>query len=88
MEESAQNTTQEAPLCPLTGSQTFNYCLWGKIIVAIPALPLLSLLAASMFTHVLAQIAAAAIVCGGGVYLLEKMDELPLFARKIVPPKS
>jgi hypothetical protein len=77
---------QEAPTCPITGKD-FNYCKWAKIVVAIPALPLVAIIAASFFTSTLAKVVAAAVACGGGVYLLEKMDEMPMFAKKIVKEK-
>lgn len=39
--------------------KNFNYCFWAKLIVAIPALPLLGVLAASLVNHPYAKIAAA-----------------------------
>jgi len=42
----------------------FNYCKWAKLLVAIPALPLIAILATIPFSNPITQgVAAVAAVC-------------------------
>ncbi len=61
----------------------FNYCKWAKILVAIPAFPLIALSAASFFTttpcRVVAGLGAVVLAYALAVWL----DRVPLLMRKV-----
>ena len=65
----------------------FNYCFWAKLIVAIPALPLTAILAASFFTSLPMQIAAGAASVAFLIYAAIKIDQMPCLLRKVVERK-
>lgn len=69
------------------GRREFNYCLWAKGLVAIPALPLVAILAAWQFTAAAAQIAAAAVAVAAVICAAIWIDRLPCFLGKIVRRK-
>ncbi len=71
-----------------TGCKNFNYCFWAKLLVAIPAIPLLAVLAAAQFSHPLMQVLAAGAAAGLGVYFAVQIDRMPCFAGKVVKKKS
>ncbi len=60
----------------------FNYCFWAKLLVAIPAIPLVAFIAASLFIHPLLQILAAAVAVFGVVWAAVVIDRMPAFSRK------
>jgi hypothetical protein len=62
----------------------FNYCFWAKLIVAIPALPLTAIIAASFFTNPAMQFAAGAGAIALLIYLAIKIDQMPCLLRKVV----
>ncbi len=62
----------------------FNYCFWAKLIVAIPALPLAAIIAASFFTSPAMQFAAGAGAVALLVYAAIKIDQMPCLLRKVV----
>lgn len=62
----------------------FNYCFWAKLLVAIPAIPMVVILAAAPFTQLFAQLIAgglAAFVLVAGAVIIDRM---PLFSGKVV----
>ena len=68
--------------------QGFNYCRCAKLLIAIPAYPLIALTAASFFTTTAFQV-----IAGVGAMLLAYkivvwLDRLPLFIRKITTVKD
>jgi len=72
-----------------TGSciSRLNYCFWAKLLVAIPALPLVALLAARQFSNPLLQIVAAAVAIFVVIYAARKIDKLPIFSGMIIKRK-
>lgn len=87
MTESAQPTRTKSAACPLSGSG-FNYCFWAKAIVAVPALPILSYGAASLFQEPALQIIAGSGVVMAAVYGAIKLDNIPALQKKVVACKS
>ncbi len=61
---------------------SFNFCFWAKLLVAIPALPLIGLIAASFFTQPLWQLGAAALAVGAAVGAAVAIDRIPALAKK------
>lgn len=61
----------------------FNYCFWAHIAVAIPALPLLALLAASPFTGLADQLLAALIACTAAIAAAVMVEHVPGLRCKI-----
>ena len=77
--------TTETPSasCPVAHGGRFNYCFWAKLLVAIPALPLLAFWAASFVKDETAQYAVAAAAILAALLLARWLDRLPALARKI-----
>lgn len=61
----------------------FNFCFWAKLIVAIPALPLLGYVAALPFTDPMAKVFIAASAITWAVYLARWIDRRPCLMKKI-----
>lgn len=55
----------------------FNYCFWAHIAVAIPALPILALLAASQFTGLADQLLAGGMACALAIAAAMLVDHIP-----------
>lgn len=68
----------EKNLCP-----AFNFCFWAKLMVAIPALPVIAWIAAAFFIDPMAKLLAAAGAVGLTLYLARWIDRLPMFSRYI-----
>ncbi len=66
----------------------FNYCAVAKTIVAIPAIPLVAVIAASFFTSVVLQIVAGAAAVAALIYAAIKIDQMPCLLRKVVSKKD
>lgn len=66
------------------GVSSFNFCFWAKLIVAIPAIPLIALTAASFFTDPAIQILAGGIAVFCSLWLAIFIDRLPLFSGMII----
>ena len=62
----------------------FNYCFWAKLIVAIPALPLIAIAAASPFGDIVSQIIAAAVAIAATIWLAIQIDRMPCLLKKVV----
>lgn len=62
----------------------FNYCFWAKLIVAIPALPLAAVCAASLFTNMVMQVVAGGVAIAVLIYLAIKIDRMPCLLKKVV----
>ena len=61
-----------------------NYCFWAKLIVAIPALPLIAIAAASPFGDIVSQIIAAAVAIAATIWLAIQIDRMPCLLKKVV----
>ena len=71
---------EETPkTCSTTG---FNYCFWAKLLVAIPAIPLIALIAASFFSDQLARMVAGAGAAFAAILVAIWLDRLPFLSRK------
>jgi hypothetical protein len=70
--------------CNATG---FNYCFWGKAIVAIPAMTIISFYSASLFSSPSLQIAAGAAMPVLAAWLAMKIDANPKFSGLVVKKK-
>ena len=66
----------------------FDYCFWSKLLVAVPAIPLIALMAASFFSNMLVQSMAAGLAVGSVIYLAIKIDRIPCLATKVVKHKE
>lgn len=64
------------------GQSEFNYCKWAKLLVAIPALPLIGVMGASLFDHPFAQIIGAAGCVTITVLAALWIDSIPLLQKK------
>jgi hypothetical protein len=66
------------------GVSSFNFCFWAKLLVAIPAIPIIALAAASLSSYPVLQ----AILAGGAVFcmvwLAVVIDRLPIFSSMII----
>jgi hypothetical protein len=63
----------------------FNYCFWAKLIVAIPAIPLIALMAAAPFSDMTMQVIAAGAAIAASIWLAIKIDRMPCLLRKVNP---
>jgi uncharacterized sodium:solute symporter family permease YidK len=63
----------------------FNYCFWAKLLVAIPAIPLVAMIAASFFSGMVMQIAAGITAIALMIYAAIKIDQVPCLLRKVMP---
>ena len=61
----------------------FNFCLWAKILVAIPTLPLIAIIASTYFENSAAKVIAALAAVSLVVYLSIKIDQIPALSKKI-----
>ena len=59
----------------------FNYCFWAKMIVAIPAVPLIGVTVASFFSEPAWQFTMASYSGAVVVILAQYIDRMPLFSR-------
>ena len=72
------------PLFSTTCSTSgFNYCKWAKTLVAIPAFPLIALIAASFFTTTPCQVIAGVSAMVLAYSLALWLDRLPVLMRKV-----
>ena len=78
-------TETSSTSCPVSHGGEFNYCFWAKLLVAIPALPLLAFWAASFAKSETVQYGAAAAAILAALLLARWLDKLPALARKIRP---
>ena len=62
---------------------TFNYCFWAKLLVAIPTLPIIVSITTAFVENSVAKTAIAALTVFILVYSAIKIDEIPMFAKKI-----
>ena len=69
-------------------SQGFNYCFWAKLLVAIPALPLLAVVVGLQFTNPSIQLAAAIGSVVFAVWLAIKVDRMKIFSGMVVKKKD
>ena len=63
----------------------FNYCFWAKLIVAIPAIPLIALIAATPFQDPVVQAISAVVSIVASLWLAFKIDRVPCLLRKVNP---
>lgn len=63
----------------------FNFCFWAKLLVAIPAIPLVAIIAASLFSNAVMQVVAAVVAVGALVLVAIKIDQMPCLLRKVMP---
>lgn len=75
--------TDNATSCSM-GKQCsgINYCFWAKLLVALPAVPLLGAVAASFFTAPAWQFAAASYAGAGAVWIASEIDRIPALRKK------
>lgn len=66
----------------------FNYCAWAKTLAAIPALPIIAVIAASCFNGFIPQVIAAFFAVLGAIYLSLWIDRIPCLMRKVRPGKT
>lgn len=76
---------QESPQNP---KKDFNYCAVAKTLAAIPALPIIAVIAASLFDTYITQIASAFFAVLGAIYLAIWIDRIPFLMRKVCPLKG
>ncbi|MBV8939890.1 MAG: hypothetical protein JO089_08665 [Alphaproteobacteria bacterium] len=76
-------TEPVSPAPPQAHSKGFNYCFWGKLLVAIPALPIIAVLGASFFNGPLLQFIGGGAAVGFAVWAALKIDRLPFLQRKL-----
>lgn len=65
----------------------FNFCFWAKLLVAIPAIPIIGIAAASFFTSPPVQIAVGGTAAFVAMYIAAKIDKMPLFSGMVVKKK-
>jgi hypothetical protein len=65
-----------------TSCSGFNYCFWAKIIVAIPAIPLIGVTIASHFSEPAWQFTMASYSGAVVVILAQYIDRLPSLSKK------
>lgn len=75
----AQNDNMPAAGC---GKSGFNYCLFSKSLVALPALSLVAYVPTTLFSNPVLQIAGAAGAVALTIYAAIWLDRLPLLQRK------
>lgn len=63
--------------------QGFNYCFWGKLLVAVPAIGIIAIWAASFFENAPVQIAAGGVAAFIAMFVAAKIDQMPMFSGKI-----
>ncbi len=80
-EQSANDSPKKSCGC------SFNYCLVSKLIVAIPALPIVAMIAEMPFHNPILQVFAGSGAVIATVYLAIKIDEIPALQKKIVKRK-
>jgi hypothetical protein len=68
--------TAEGAVC----STGFNYCFWAKLLVAIPALPLIAIMSASFFHDSTTRGFVAVIAVIAAVWAAIKIDTMPCFS--------
>lgn len=78
------NTTS----CSTSICKGFNYCLVAKIIVAIPAVPMIAAVVASFFSTPLWQFTVAAYSGAAIILVAQKIDRIPALTRLVFPRKS
>ncbi len=61
----------------------FNYCKWAKTLVAIPALPIIALIAASFFTQPLVQIFVGILAAMAAIKGAIWLDNIQFLQKKI-----
>ena len=76
------NDNEKAAGCSTSGACAgFNYCFWAKMIVAIPAIPLVGVVVASYFNEPAWQFTMASYTGAVMVILAQYIDRLPVFSR-------
>jgi hypothetical protein len=81
-------TNPEKP-CSMSGCLgKIDFCFWAKLLVAIPALPLIALIAASFFEDGQVQSIAGILAVIGAVLLARKIDRIPALQKKVMKPKD
>ena len=64
--------------------RSFNYCLFSKIIVAIPALPITAYLASMPFDNGIVKLVASFTAIALLIFAAIKVDQIPALQKKIV----
>ena len=83
--ENTENDTKNEPCSNgAPCSKGFNYCFWAKLIVAIPALPLLAVVVGSLFTNPAMQYGAGIGSAVFAVWLAIKVDRMKIFSGMVV----
>lgn len=59
----------------------FNYCFWAKLLVAIPAIPLLGVIVSTFFTDPDWKLTAVAYSGALAVILANRIDRIPYLQR-------
>lgn len=67
---------------------SFNFCFWAKLLVAIPAMPIIAMICAMPFSDGLSKIVAAVAGCGLAVYVAMWIDRQPALSRKVFPKRE
>lgn len=62
----------------------FNYCFWAKLIIAVPAIGIIAIWAASFFENAPVQIAAGGVAAFIAMFVAAKIDQMPMFSSKII----
>ena len=74
--------------CSTAICKGFNYCLVAKIVVAIPAIPMIAAVAASFFSDPVWQFTMAAYSGALVILIAQKIDRMQAFARLVFPRKN
>ena len=70
------------------GTNEFDYCKWAKVLVAIPAMPLIAILAAAPFSNPVTQSIAAVISVFVAISIAIWLDHLPPLQATFCPSKK
>lgn len=64
-------------------AHSFNYCFWAKLIVAIPAIPLVAIAAASLFSDPLIKVLMGGAAALAAVSIAIWIDKQPCLSRMV-----
>jgi|GEM_PF-2398188 len=80
------DSTSETNSCSLKAcSGKINYCFIAKLLVALPAIPLLGVFAASFYEDPAWKFAAASYAGAFAVWMAGLIDSVPALSRKFKP---
>ncbi len=75
------------PIQP-TCCRRFDFCFWAKLLVAIPAVPIIACSAAMLFDDLLLQSVTLVLTGYATILAAMKIDRLPRLSRRIYRRKN